>query len=156
MSAIDRSRPHSTIPRPVKRRMPLDPPNGKTINTYLPMEILREIFLYSIESHQTKFTHLVSVCRLWRSIIITMRWLWCTFRVGTWIEPGQVETWFGRGYPRKVIIDTQEDSHRIESSGTLPFSALREVLRTTRKWRGLTILSFPPENVASQLGFQFF
>ena len=154
MSAIDCSRPHSTIARRVKQRMPLAPPNGKTINTYLPMEILREIFLYSIESNQTKFTHLVSVCRLWRSIIITMRWLWGSFRVGTWIEPGQIETWFRRGYPKKVIIDTQEDSHRTGPSGTLPFSALREVLQTTRECRGLTILSFPPENVASQLGFQ--
>ena len=156
MSAIDRSRPHSTIARRVKQRMPLAPPNGKTINTYLPMEILKEIFLYSTESNQTKSSQLVSVCRRWRSIIIAIPQLWCTLRVGTWTGTEQVTTWFRRTrvYPKKVTIDTQRDSHRTGSSGTLPFSALRDALQSTCTWHGLTILSFPPENVASQLGFQ--
>jgi hypothetical protein len=42
------------------------------INTYLPMELLREIFLYSIEVNQMKSGQLASVCRDWRSVITTL------------------------------------------------------------------------------------
>jgi hypothetical protein len=98
MSAIDRGRP----------REPLIPPIGGTINTYLPMELLREIFLYSIESNQMKSGQLASVCRYWRSVITTMAHLWSTLRVGTWTETEQVVTWLQRAYPKKVIIDPQE------------------------------------------------
>ena len=67
------------MPPPVRNRRrralaprvlaPRVPPNGQTINTYLPMELLREIFLYSIESNQIKSGELVSVCRYWRSTL---------------------------------------------------------------------------------------
>jgi hypothetical protein len=54
MSNINRNLPRSTIARRAVQRLPLVTPGGKTINTYLPMELLREIFLYSIESNKMK------------------------------------------------------------------------------------------------------
>jgi hypothetical protein len=116
------------------------------------MELLREIFLYSIESNQMKSGLLASVCRYWRSVITTMPHLWSTLRVETWTEMEQVTTWLQRGYPKKVIIDTERD--RQESSNTLPFSALQDALESTGQWNELTISSFPSEDVASQLGFE--
>jgi hypothetical protein len=71
MSAIDSSLA-TTIAQRVEHRNPLIPPNGKTINTYLPMELLREIFLYSIESYQMGSRQLASVCRHWRSPITSI------------------------------------------------------------------------------------
>jgi len=65
-------RPHPTTARRAGRRMLLVPPYGKTINTYLPMELLREVLLYSIELNQMQFGQLASVCRYWRSIITTI------------------------------------------------------------------------------------
>jgi hypothetical protein len=130
----------------------LIPLYGKTINNYLPMELLREIFLYSIESNQMKSGHLASVCRYWRSVITTMPHLWSTLRVETWTETEQVTTWLQRAYPKKVVIDTQRD--RQESSNTLPFSALQDALESTGQWHELTISSFPSEDAASQLGFE--
>jgi len=135
-----------------RKRVPRDPPSSKTINTYLPMELMREIFLYSIESNQIKSGQLASVCCYWRSVITTMSHLWSTLRVGTWTETEQVVTWLQRANPKKVIIDTQRD--RQLSSNALPLAALQDALAHTRQWRELTISSFPPEDLASQLGIQ--
>jgi hypothetical protein len=127
-------------------------PSRKTINTYLPTELLREIFLYSIEGNQMKSGQLASVCRYWRSVITIMPSLWSTLRVGAWTESEQVATWLQRAYPLKVVIDTQRDG---QSQSNAPrFSALQDALASTGQWHELTISSFPPENFASQLGFQ--
>jgi hypothetical protein len=122
------------------------------INIYLPMELLREIFLYSIESNHMKSGQLASVCRYWRSVITTIAHLWSTLRVGTWTETEQVATWLQRAYPKKVIIDPQGDSQR--PSEAPMFAALQNSLTSTSQWNELTISSFPPEHLASQLGVQ--
>jgi len=219
MSATNRNRPRSTIARRTRRRTHrvtlydedidtyrprptiarragrLVPPYGKSINTYLPMELLREILVYSIESNQMKVGQLASVCRYWRSVMTTIKtindlpvellreiflyciesnqmksgqlasvcrcWksvigsmshLWSTLRVGTWTETEQVTTWLQRAYPKKVIIDPQSDS---ESPSEAPmFAALQNSLTSTGQWNELTISSFPPEDLASQLVVQ--
>ena len=131
---------------------PLIPPDGKTINTYLPMELLREIFLYSIEVNHMKSGQLASVCRQWRSVITSIASLWSTLRVGTWTETEKVATWLQRAYPKKVIIDSQRDS---QSPSEAPmFSALQDSLASTGQWNELTVSSFPPEGLAIQLGVQ--
>jgi len=117
------------------------------------MEIMREIFLYCIESNQMKSGQLASVCRYWRSVISSMSHLWSTLRVGTWTETEQVTTWLQRAYPKKVIIDPQSDS---QSTSEAPmFAALQRSLTSTGQWNELTISSFPPEHLVSQLGVQF-
>jgi hypothetical protein len=142
MSTIDPSSPPE----------PLVPPNSGSINTYIPVELMREIFLHSIELNQMKSGHLASVCRYWRAVITTMAHLWSTLRVGTWTEAEQVATWSQRAYPKKVIIDPQRDS---QSPSEAPmFAAFQNSLTSTGQWHELTISSFPPENLASQLGVQ--
>jgi len=130
----------------------LNPPDSGTINTYLPMELMREIFLYCIESKRIKCRQLAPVCRYWRSAIATLPSLWSTLRVGTWTETEQVVTWLQRAYPKKVTIDPQRDSRR--RSEAPMFAALQSSLTSTGQWNELTISSFPPENLASQLGVQ--
>jgi len=132
--------------------MLLVPPSDKTIDTYLPIELMRKIFLYCIDSNQMKSGQLASVCRYWRSAISSMSHLWSTLRVGTWTEMEQVTTWLHRAYPKKVIIDPRSDS---QSPSEAPmFAALQNSLTSTGQWNELTISSFPPENLASQLGVQ--
>ena len=156
MSAIARRRPRSivapsTISRRVGRRVLLVPQYGKTINTYLPVELMKEIFLYSIELKHIQSVQLASVCRYWRSVIATMSHLWSTLTIGTWTETVQVATWVQRAYPKKVIIDTERDVQGL--SNTPPLAALQDALASTGQWNELTIFSFPSENVAS-LDFQ--
>ena len=122
------------------------------INTYLPVELFRKIFLYSIEVNQMKSSQLASVCRHWRSVITSIASLWSTLRVGTWTETERVTTWLQRAYPKKVIIDPQRDS---QSPSEAPmFAALQNTLTSAGQWHELTIISFPAENLASQLGVQ--
>ena len=116
------------------------------------MELLREIFLYSIESNEMKSGQLASVCRYWRSVITSIASLWSTLKVGTWTEMEQVAFWLQRAYPKKVIIDPQGDSLR--PSKTPMFAALQNSLTSTGQWHELTISSFPTEHLASQLGLQ--
>jgi len=152
MSVIHRNRPRWAIVPPGWHRLILVPTSGKTINTYLPMELMREIFLYYIEANQMKSGPLASVCRYWRSVITALSSLWSTLRVGTWTEREQVAIWSQRAYPKRIIIDTQRDGQL--SSNDLPLAALQDALAHTLQWNALAISSFPPENLASQLGFQ--
>jgi len=193
MSSVDRNRPDwDIIPEwdIAPDWMLLVPPTGKTINTYLPMEPMREIFLYSIASNQMKYGQLASVCRYWRSVITTIKtindlpmelmrevflyciesnqmksgqlasvcsvWrtvittlprLWSTLRVGTWTERERVAIWLQRAYPKKIVVDTQQD--RRLTSDALPFAAFQDALEHTRQLQELTISSFPPENAVS-------
>jgi F-box-like len=100
LSSIGRRERRKRNPKPVvpykgpqdhRKRNPktLSQSDRKSINTYLPMELLREIFLYNIEVNQMKSGHLASVCRRWRFVITTMSSLWSTLRVGTWTEREQ-------------------------------------------------------------------
>ena len=130
----------------------LIPSYGKTVNTYLPVELLREIFLYSVESNQMKPSHLASVCRHWRSVITRISYLWSTLRVGTWTEMEEVTTWLQRAHPKRVVIDIRQDDRG--SSHTPSFATLQEALATTSQWHVLTISSFPSESIASPLSFQ--
>ena len=122
------------------------------INTYLPMELFREIFLYGIEVNQMKSGVLASVCRHWRSVITSIASLWSTLRVGTWTETERVATWFQRAYPKKIVIDTQRD--REGPSETPALAALQVALRSTSLWNELRISSFPPATLASRLDIQ--
>ena len=128
------------------------PPSRNAINITLPMELMREVFLYCIESTQMKSVQLASVCRYWRFAISSMSHLWSTLRVGTWTETEQVTTWLQRAYPKKVIIDLQSD--RQSPSEAPMFAALQNSLTSTSQWNELTISSFPHEYSVSQLGVQ--
>jgi len=130
----------------------LFPPYRKIMGTYLPMELMREIFLYCIESNQMKSGQLASVCRYWRSVITTLSRLWSTLRVGTWTERERVAIWLQRAYPKRIVIDTQGDRQLL--SNALLLAALRDALAHTRQWHELTISSFPPEHLVSRLGIQ--
>ena len=121
---------------------PQPPHVAKSIDTYVPMELLREISLNSIESNHMKSGQLASVCRYWRFVITTTSHLWSTLRVGTWTETSQITTWLQRAYPKKVIIDTQGDGK--PSSNTPPSAALSHALSSTGNWNSRTISSFPP------------
>jgi len=155
MSAIHRNRltlASAIAPPAGRRNMLLVRPSGETINTYLPMELMREIVLYCIESNQMKSGQLASVCRYWRSVITTLPGIWSTLRVGTWTERERVAIWLQRAYPKKIVIDTQRD--RRLSSNALLLAALQDALSHTGQWHELTVSSFPPEHLVSQLGVQ--
>ena len=141
------------------------------INMHLPMELLREIFLYCIEGNQMKSGQLASVCRHWRSVIISIASLWSTLRVETWTETERVATWLQRAHPKKVVIDIQghyqnpsfspftafQDAliSASQQPGLTPsFSALRDALESAGQWQALTISSLLHEELVCRPYFQ--
>ena len=53
---------------------------------------------------------------------------------------------------QRVVIDAQGDGQG--PSNTPKFAALQDALTRTGQWHELTISSFPPDDLASQLVFQ--
>jgi hypothetical protein len=152
MSTINLTLPPLITARRGKQREPLVLPSIKTINTCLPTELLREIFLLSIESNLMKSGQLAAVCRRWRSVITKIASLWSTLSIGTWTEKEWVATWLQRANPKHIVIDTHRDRER--RSKTPACAALLNALTSTDQWHELTISTFPPETVATRLGIQ--
>ena len=118
------------------------------------MELLRDIFLNSVEANKTEPGQLAAVCRYWRSIIIGIPILWSTLKVGMWTEREQVAIWLQRGFPLKVVINVERARDRWRSFYIRPFAALPDILATTDKWHELTISEFPPEYTGSMFNFR--
>jgi len=152
MSTFNRARLRSTIARHAGQRRLLASPHIKSINTYLPTELLREVFLYCIESNHMESVQIASVCRRWRSVVTSVVGLWSTLRIGAWTEKERVAIWLQRAHTKKVVIDIQRDRRGASRAATYP--AFRSALTSTDQWHELTVSSFPAENAASRLGIQ--
>jgi len=114
------------------------------------MELMREVFLYCIESNQMKPGLLGSICRYWRSVIAILPSVWSTLSVGTWTERERVAIWLQRAHPKKIAIDTERGGWLSSPS----LAALEDALAHTDQWNELTISSFPEEYRARRLGVQ--
>jgi len=116
------------------------------------MELMREAFLYCIESNQVKPGLLGSICRYWRSVIAILPSVWSTLRVGAWTETERVAIWLQRAHLKRIVIDTERGGWL--SSNTSSLAALEDALAHTDQWNELTISSFPEEYRARRLGVQ--
>ena len=126
-----------------------------SINQFLSIEMLIDIFLYAVEAYQMTPYQLVAVCRRWRNVINGMSHLWSTLRLGTYTEIENIDIWLDRSRqgPLTVNIDPQRD---IESrSDDKPYAGLQYALRSIDRWQSLVITSFPtPEPFGETVNFQ--
>jgi hypothetical protein len=107
---------------------------------YLPVELLADIFVLSVEHLGVNQTILQQVCRTWRDIVIR---LWGTLHLGTWTETTSTAAVLERSpLSLAVVIDTAVDDAR-SVDGTKPYAALALAWTRTRTWHSLTINSFP-------------
>ena len=113
----------------------------------LPVEILSEILMFAVILHECSALRLMHVCRSWRSTLMTMSRVWSAIRVRTWTRMDFVEFLLER--TRRVAldveIDTDSDSGSYMPDSSRPFAALSMVAETSKRWRNLTIRSFPKE-----------
>jgi len=120
----------------------------------LPAEMVSEILTSAIISYGCSALQLISVCRSWRSVLMSMSSIWSTIKVRTWTRTDLVEFLLGR--TRRVTldvdIDTDSDSGVYKSDPSRPFTALAMVAETTNRWRQLTIHSFPKETDLTNSG----
>ena len=113
----------------------------------LPVELLSEIFTIAIVVYGCPSFHLMRVCRSWRWVLMAMPRVWSTIKVRTWTRTDFIEFLLER--TRRVTldveIDTDSDAELYSSDPGRPYAALAMVVKTSQKWRNLTIRSFPPE-----------
>ena len=127
----------------------------RSINQFLSIEMLTDIFLYAVEAYQMTPYQLVAVCRRWRNVINGMSHLWSTLRLGTYTQIENIAIWLDRSRhgPLTVNIDPQRD---IESrTGGKPYAGLQYALRSIHRWQTLVIASSPtPAAFGETVDFQ--
>ena len=113
----------------------------------LPVELLSEIFTVAIVVYDCPSFRLMRVCRLWRWVLMAMRWVWSIVKVRTWTRADFIEFLLERtqGVTLDVEIDTDSDAELYSSDPSRPYAALAMVVKIPQRWRNLTIRSFPPE-----------
>ena len=113
----------------------------------LPVEILSEIFTIAIVVNGCSSFRLLRVCRSWRWVLMAMPRIWSTVKVTTWTRTDLIEFLLER--TRRVTldveIDTDSDSELYRSDPSRSYAALAMVAKTSKKWRNVTIRSFPGE-----------
>jgi hypothetical protein len=112
----------------------------------LPVEMLAEIFLFSVYCHAHSPSRLMRVCRSWRAVILAIPNVWTDVRLSTWTELDKVRFHLKRTKESllDVEIDTAADDYEV-ASGTRRLSGLAVAAQEARRWRKLTITSFPPK-----------
>ena len=127
----------------------------RSINQFLSIEMLTDIFLYAVEAYEMTPYQLVAVCRRWRNVINGMSHLWSTFRLGTYTEVENIDIWLDRSRegPLTVNVDPQRDME--SRSDGQPYSGLQYALRSVDRWQSLVIASSPtPEVFGETVNFQ--
>ena len=116
-------------------------PPRRSINQFLSIEMLTDIFLYAVEAYQMTPYQLVAVCRRWRNIINGMSHLWSTLCLWTYTEIENIDIWLDRSRngPLTVKIDPQRDMGR--QSNDQPYAGLQYALRSIYRWQSLVIAS---------------
>jgi hypothetical protein len=116
----------------------------RSINNWLSVEILTDIFLYAVEAHHMSPYQLVVVCRRWRNVINSMTHLWSALRLGTWTEIENVHLWIERS--RQGLLTITIDPHRDarKPSGGQPYAGLQYAFSAMDRWQDLVIAGFPP------------
>ena len=117
----------------------------------LPVEIVSEILMFAILVYECSALRLMHVCRSWRLTLMTMSRVWSTIQVRTWTRVDLVEFLLERTkrVTLDVNIDTDSDSGSYISDPNRSFAALAVVAETSKRWRNLTIRSFPKETDSS-------
>jgi hypothetical protein len=113
----------------------------------LPTEMLSEIFTIAIMVYKCSSLRLMSVCRSWRLVLMTMSRIWSTIKVRTWTRTDFIKFLLER--TRRVTldieIDTDSDSGFYIADPSRSYAALAMVAKTSTRWKNLTIRSFPRE-----------
>jgi len=114
----------------------------------LPVEMLSEIFLFTIYCHAHSPSGLMCVCRSWRAVILATPNIWANVRLSSWTELDKVRFLLKRTRASllNVEIDTVADDYKVASgSGMIKLSGLAVAAMEAKRWRNLTITSFPPK-----------
>jgi hypothetical protein len=111
----------------------------------LPVELLVETFLLSIECHGHPPLELFGICRYWRTIILGMPKIWADIRLSTWTQPAGVLRRLKLTGTSLLNVEIDTAADRNEVKRVRRFWGLSKAAREANRWRNLTITSFPPK-----------
>ena len=112
----------------------------------LPIEIL--IAIFSLYRYKNVPLELLWVCRWWRRIALATPHLWSKFRLCTWTTVAKVAFILDRTVtsPLNVEISTDADTPISHTPTSPPYAALLLAATEAKRWRRLSIRSYPPED----------
>ena len=114
----------------------------------LPVEMLTEIFLFSIYCHAHPPSRLMRVCRSWREVILAAPNIQANIRLSTWTEPDEVRFLLKRTGASLLNVEIDAAVEHYEAARrtrTRKLSGLAVAAKEAKRWRNLTITSFPPK-----------
>lgn len=114
----------------------------------LPVEILAEIFLLSIRCHAYSPLDLIRVCWRWRTVVLTTPRIWLNLRLHSWTTIDKIEFVLERTWvtPLDVEIDTSMDMFKlVDENKFRRYAGLERATMEAKRWRNLTITSFPTQ-----------
>jgi hypothetical protein len=116
----------------------------------LPVELLREIFVFAVDHLGLEPIVLTAVCRHWRAIVAEIDTMWSKMRIGTRTVVDTVERVVHRSKNRSLIVELDlrggvgDPSLLVE-----PLMALNFAIRSSlSRWQTLLIASLPREQWA--------
>jgi len=110
--------------------------------SYLPFELLADIFTIAVEQLGVSPATLQRVCPPWRALAAR---LWGTLHMGTWTEIQPIKAILERNpSSMTVVVDTKIDE-ALSVSSQEPYAALALAWTSAPRWRSLTINSFPSD-----------
>jgi len=111
----------------------------------VPVEILSEIFLYTIQVDPRSQTNLMLACRYWRSIMLSTPGIHSQLRIYGWTRKEDVER-FGTRWLLDVTVDAQRlDPYGQSHVDPVEFHAcFMAAAGAASRWRSLELLSLPP------------
>ena len=110
--------------------------------TWLPIELLHQIFLPIIEETSSTPLVLMLVCKQWHDIITT---IWGSLNLGTTTPIDAVARKLERNqWLLDIVVDTDSDRDDSDPFGSA-FKAMFAVIEASQRWRSFVVESFPAE-----------
>ena len=110
----------------------------------IPVEILCEIFLYTIQANPSYQVDLMLVCRRWRDVMLSTPGIHSQLRINSQTKGIYLES-FGKRWLFDVTVDMWGYNPKKDNGAYFKFHAcFMAAAEAASRWRSLTLLSLPP------------
>ena len=127
----------------------------------LPVEILADIFGFTLALQLCARVRLMLVCQYWQDVVCRLGSCWSSLTLGKWTDSARVSAVLQRAgmRPLEITIKT-EDLEQTEIGSEIAYLALVECMGSASRWRTLIIDSLPGADIlnsfiAPRLGASF-
>ena len=116
----------------------------------LPVEIISEIFLFTVQTDPPSRTNLMLVCRLWHDIMLSTPGIHAQLRVYVGSRKSDVNR-LGRKWLLDVIVDTGDWEGGTGFNAGEFYASFMAAAEAASRWHSLTLVSLPPPGTCKDL-----